>query len=430
MRISARPCGPLRGEVRAIGDKSLTHRALILASIARGTSRISGANPGEDCRGTARALGCLGAVLRPSEGGWEIEGRSEGLRDPEEILDLGNSGTGIRLLSGLVAGKSLFAVLTGDSSLRRRPMSRIAEPLERIGARVLLRDGEFPPIAVRGGEVRAISYRLPFASAQVKSCCLLAALGLRDGEILLEEPGSSRDHTERLLRWLGIDLEWNAGRIRLRAPVPELEGFTWRVPADISAAAFYIVAATIVPGSDVRLGGVLLNPTRTGCIDVLKRMGADIEIEEEVASGPEPVGLIRVRSAPLRGTVIDGDLLIRALDEVPVLSVAAAAAEGETRFLDAAELRVKESDRIESSASLARALGAEVETGKDRLVIRGAGGLRGCRVASHGDHRIAMSAIVAGCAANGPVEVDETSAIDTSDPEFLASLSRLGADLA
>jgi 3-phosphoshikimate 1-carboxyvinyltransferase len=430
MRLSSRPCGPLRGDVRAIGDKSLTHRALILASISSGASRISGANPGEDCRSTARALSSLGATLRPAEGGWEIEGGWERLHDPEEILDLGNSGTGIRLLAGLVAGRSLYAVLTGDASLRRRPMRRIAEPLEKIGAQLFLRRGEFPPIAVRGGNVRAISYRLPFASAQVKSCCLLASLGLRDGEILLQEPGPSRDHTERLLRWLGVDLDWDGRNVRLRAPIPKLEGFAWKVPADISAAAFYIVAATIVPGSEVHLAGVLLNPTRTGCLDVLRRMGADIEIEEDDPSGPEPVGTIHVRSASLHGTVIDGDLLIRALDEVPILAVAAAAAQGETRFLDAAELRVKESDRIESSASLARALGAEVETGGDRLVVLGRGGLRGCAVASHGDHRIAMSAIVAGCAASGPVEVDDASAIDTSDPEFLASLTRLGADLA
>lgn len=430
MRVASRPCGPLRGDVHTVGDKSLTHRALILAAISHGTSRISGANLGEDCGATARALSNLGAILRPSEAGWEIEGGWDSLHDPEDILDLGNSGTGIRLLAGLAVGRSLYAVLTGDASLRRRPMRRIAEPLVKMGAQVLLRHGEFPPVAVQGRGVRAIRYRLPVASAQVKSCCLLASLGLREGETVLTEPGSSRDHTERFLRWLGVDLVSDGTTVTLRAPVPRLSSFSWRVPGDISAAAFYVVAATMVPASQVRLKGVLLNPTRTGCLEILRRMGADIVIEEEDVSGPEPVGTIHVRSAPLRGTVIEGELLLRAIDEVPILSVAAAAAYGETHFLGATELRVKESDRIESSASLARGLGAEVETGTDRLAIRGKGELHGCVVASHGDHRIAMSAIVAGCAARGPVEVDDATQIATSDPEFLAQISRLGADLA
>lgn len=430
MRVASRPCGPLRGVVRPIGDKSLTHRALILAAVARGASRIFGANPGDDCRSTAGALSHLGATIRSSETGWDIDGGRERLHDPEEVLDLGNSGTGIRLLAGLIAGRSLYAVLTGDASLRKRPMRRIAEPLERMGAQIILRRGGYPPIAVRGEDPRPIRYALPMASAQVKSCCLLAALGLREGEILLEEPGPSRDHTERLLKWLGVDVETDGRTVTLRAPVPILAGFTWRVPADISAAAFYMVAATLVPGSEIRIEDVLLNPTRTGCIEILRRMGADIDIEEEETSSPEPFGTIRVRSAPLRGIVIDGDLLIRAIDEVPILTVAAAAAEGETSFLGAAELRVKESDRIESSASLARALGADAETGSDHLAIRGKGALRGCEIASRGDHRIAMSAIVAGCAARGAVMIDDATAIATSDPEFLARISQMGADLA
>jgi len=430
MQVVSRPCGPLRGTVRPVGDKSLTHRGLIVASLARGTSAITGANPGEDCSGTAAALSKLGARVRPIPDGWEIEGAPGGLRDPEEVLDLGNSGTAIRLLAGLVAGQSRYAVLTGDASLRRRPMRRIAEPLERMGARVLLRDEDYPPIAVRGGDVRPVRYRLPVASAQVKSCCLLAALGLRDGEIVLEEPGPSRDHSERLLGWLGAAIEWGHGRIVLRAPIPTFSGFAWAIPADISAACFYLVAATLVPGSDVIVKNVLLNPTRTGSCDALRAMGADLEIREDDASGPEPVGTIRVRSAHLHGIAIGGDLLTRALDEAPILAVAAAAAEGVTEILGAAELRVKESDRIESSAALARALGAEVETGPDRISIRGRGFLGGCAVRSRGDHRIAMSALVAGCAARGPVTVDDASAIATSDPEFLASLARLGADLS
>jgi 3-phosphoshikimate 1-carboxyvinyltransferase len=429
MRIVSRPIGHLRGTARPIGDKSLTHRGLILASVAEGPSAILGANLGDDCRATARACDLLGATVRAESDGWTVVGAPGALRDPEYVLDLGNSGTGIRLMAGFVAGQSRFAVLTGDASLRGRPMRRIADPLSRMGMEVILRDGAYPPIALRGKECKPVRYAMPIASAQVKSCCLLAALGLREGAVVLEEPGPSRDHTERLLAWLGVDIDSREGSITLRAPIPAYRGFEFHVPSDISAAAFYLVAGAILPGSDIVVKNVLLNPTRTGCIDVLRSMGARIEIEEEPVTGPEPVGTIHVRSAPLHGTRIEGSLLIRALDEVPILSVAAASAAGETIFSGGAELRVKESDRIESSADLARVLGAEAETLPDGLVIRGKGNLSGGAVQSRGDHRIAMSALVAGCAANAPVVVDDARSIATSDPEFLSTLSGLGADL-
>jgi 3-phosphoshikimate 1-carboxyvinyltransferase len=424
------PGGPLRGELHAIGDKSMTHRSLILAGIARGISRINHPNPGRDCDGTARAMERLGALVQRTEAGWEVTGAGGKLRDPDDAVDLGNAGTGIRLVAGLVAGQPVYAVLTGDASLRRRPMRRIAEPLRAMGATVLLRESEYPPIAIRGGNLRALSYRLPIASAQVKSCLLLAGLGVGEGELVLEEPGPSRDHTERLFSWLGLPITCDGPTLRLRAPVALHDGFCFTVPSDPSAAAFFLVAASITPGSDLLLEGVSLNPTRTGILDVLKAMGADLAITEEKTDQPEPIGAIRVRASSLRGVTIDGPLLVRTMDEIPVVAVAATAAEGETLIRDARELRVKESDRLESTASLVRCLGGDVELGDDWMRIAGRGFVDGGQVEAHGDHRIAMSAIVAGCAARGAVHLDDTSAIATSDPTFLESVRSLGVELA
>ena len=426
---TAHPCPALGGAIRPVGDKSLTHRALILAALARGQSRIAHPNPGEDCRATARSLEQIGARLRPTATGWEITGAAGGLHDPDEILHMGNSGTGLRLMAGVIAGQSLYGVLTGDASLRERPMRRIAEPLERMGATVLLRRGEFPPIAVRGGGMRPIEYGLPVASAQVKGCILIAALGLKEGRVILKEPGPSRDHTERMLAWLGVPISRGEDTVALSAPLQPHHGFSWIIPADLSAACFYIVAATLVPGSDIRLDGVLLNPTRSGCLDILREMGADLTIDETGSEGPEPVGSIRARSSALRGVTISGSLLLRAADEVPILAVAAVAATGETVIRDAAELRVKESDRIEAAADLVRSLGGEADVGADSIRIRGRGFLTGGTVACRGDHRLAMSALVAGCAARGPVSVDDVGPVATSDPTFLDRLTQLGGQL-
>ncbi|MFB3909163.1 MAG: 3-phosphoshikimate 1-carboxyvinyltransferase [Candidatus Eisenbacteria bacterium] len=440
------PNGPLLGSIRPIGDKSLSHRALILAALAAGPSTIVRPNPGEDVEATAEALARLGASLERTRQGWSAGGTAGRLRDPDSLLDLRNSGTGIRLLAGVVAGTGRYAVLSGDASLRRRPMRRVAEPLRALGACVHLRDGELPPVAVQGGEVRPATIRLPVASAQVKSAILLAGLGLSRratkgkaaatvgkgpaGAIIVEEPGPSRDHTERLLQWLGYPIEIERGRIVLGAREEPHAGFRWEIPSDPSAAAFFAVAAALVEGSDLTCERVAINPTRTGAFEVLRAMGADLEIVGEPGDGPEPAGAIRARGSRLHGTVVAGDRLVRCLDEVPILAVAAAAAEGETRFLDAAELRVKESDRIEATAALVRALGAEAETGPDWLIVRGTGGrLRGARVETRGDHRIAMSALVAGCAADAPVEIDDGRSIDTSDPSFLDSMRSAGAGI-
>ncbi|MBD3162885.1 MAG: 3-phosphoshikimate 1-carboxyvinyltransferase [Candidatus Eisenbacteria bacterium] len=429
--LRSRPAGPLRGTVRPIGDKSLTHRGLILASLARGRSTIREANPGEDCRATAAALGALGARVAETASGWEIDGTGGRLRDPEGPLDLGNSGTGIRLLTGLVAGAGIAATLTGDDSLRKRPMGRIAEPLRSMGASIALREERTPPIVVRAaGRLRPLSFQLPIASAQVKSAILLAGLGAEAGEILVEEPGPSRDHTERMLAWRGVGVAREDLRVRMRTPAPPLAAFDFEVPGDPSAAAFYAVAASLVPGSDVLLEGVGLNPTRTGALEALASMGAAIEAEPREGAGPEPIGTIRIRAAKLRGTVIAGPLLVRAIDEVPVLAVAAAAADGETWFRDAGELRVKESDRIESTAQLVRSLGVEVETGPDWIRIVGRPDWTGGTVDAQGDHRIAMSALVAGCRAAEGVRVDDVRPVETSDPRFLATIASLGADLS
>ena len=308
-------------------------------------------------------------------------------------------------------------------------MRRIAEPLRAMGATVLLRDEEYPPIAIRGGRLQAIHYRLPVASAQVKSCLLLAGLGVVEGELVLEEPGPSRDHTERLFSGLGLPITRDGLTVRLRAPTAVHDGFRFTVPSDPSSAAFFLVAACITPGSDLLLTDVSLNPTRTGILDVLKAMGADLTISEEKSDQPEPIGSIRVRASSLKGTTIGGSLLLRAMDEVPVLGIAAAAAEGETLIRDARELRVKESDRLESTASMVRCLGGEVEVGADWMRIAGRGYLTGGKVETRGDHRIAMSAIVAGCAARSAVWIDDAGAIATSDPTFLDSMRRLGVEL-
>ncbi len=428
-RLVSRPCGPLVGEVRAVSDKSLSHRALIFASLSRGRSRIREANRGEDCRSTAGALAALGAGVEPTEDGWEIEGTRGRFRDPEEILDLGNSGTGIRLLAGCIAGRRTCAVLTGDCSLRRRPMRRVAEPLERMGASIHLRDGEYPPMAIRGAIPRPLRYEAPIASAQVKSAILLAATGLEGGIVEVREPACSRDHTERFMEWLGLPIVREAASCLVRAPIPGIDRFEISIPADPSSAAFYIVAATLVPGSDLLLGSVLLNPTRSGFLDALAAMGASIEVEEEDGSGPERIARIRARYAPLRGTEISGELLLRSIDEIPILTVAAVAAQGVTEIRDARELRVKESDRLASSAAMARALGAEVALADDRLTIHGRGAIEAGAIEVRGDHRIAMSGIVAGCAARGEVAIDDASPIPTSDPGFVAGIVRLGANL-
>lgn len=415
----------LRGRVRVVPDKSMTHRGVLLAALAEGTTTLGDPNRGADCRATLDAVAALGVPARDEGISWRIEGGREKLRAATGPLDLGNSGTGLRLLAGLVAGLPFRTTLTGDPSLRSRPMARVLDPLRRMGARIEAAEGSRAPLTIEGGGLRGIEHDSPVASAQVKSCLLLAGLSLERGEVRLREPSPSRDHTERLLRRLGADLEKHDGTWILTAP-NRLRARDWSVPGDLSAAAFFLVAASITPGSRIVIERVGINPTRTGALDALLRMGARIAISPDPGGDdPEPTASLEVTASPLRATTIAGAEIPRLIDEIPVLAVAAAVAEGTTHFRDAGELRVKESDRIRSTCGLLRALGVEVEEGPDSFSVRGRGWLDGGRVESRGDHRVTMAALVAGCASRAPVEVDSLAAIATSDPGFPARLESL-----
>jgi len=425
MSIVVAPSRALRGEIRVPGDKSISHRAVLFGALARGTTRVTGFLRAEDCLATVRCVRGLGVRVEeePSDG-TRLAVHGGDLREPEDVLDAGNSGTTIRLLAGILAGQPFHSTVTGDASIRRRPMDRIAEPLRRMGARITGRaGGRLAPLAIEGGSLRGIAYRTPVASAQVKSAVLLAGL-FAEGETAVTEPSLSRDHTERMLAGFGAPITRAGLTVRLPGRAA-LTATAVAVPGDISSAAFFLVAAAIVPGSSLTVRGVGLNPTRTGMLDVLRAMGAAVEIAPGPDAGGEPAGDVTVRAAPLRGTVIGGDLIPRLIDELPVLAVAASVAEGETVIRDAAELRVKESDRIAALARELAAIGARIEAQPDGLAIQGVPRLRGGRAASGGDHRMAMALAVAGLRAAGPVTVDDTDCIRTSFPEFEATLRGL-----
>jgi 3-phosphoshikimate 1-carboxyvinyltransferase len=432
LRIS--PGQALRGTIAVPGDKSITHRALILTALAEGVSTLKGYCRGEDCLNTMRALQALGVRVDATDNELHVHGKGLwGLAEPGTVIDCGNSGTGIRLLTGLLAGQDFFTVLTGDPSIRRRPMGRIVKPLREMGAVIAGRKGgELAPLAVNGTRLRAITYASPVASAQVKSSLLLAALYAK-GTTRLSEPRLSRDHTERLLEFFGLPVTREGLMLAMEgrpsvgwAAVPELT-----VPGDLSAAAFFIVGATIIPGSDVTVSGVGVNPTRTGLLDVLERMGADIRLSERREQAGEPVADIRIKSAPLRGVTIGADLIPQTIDEFPVLCVAAAVAEGRTVVTGAEELRVKESDRIAVMTAELRAMGARIEEKPDGMIIEGLGQagengrLNATRGRSHGDHRVAMSVAIAGLTAENDSVIEDSACIETSFPDFRGSLMQL-----
>jgi 3-phosphoshikimate 1-carboxyvinyltransferase len=422
MSLVIAPGRALRGEVRVPGDKSISHRAVLLGALAPGISRVSGFLRAEDCLATVRCMRALG--IPTDEDGESLAVHGAALREPEDVLDAGNSGTTIRLLTGILAGQPFSSVVTGDASIRRRPMHRIVEPLRRMGARITGRArGRLAPLAIDGGALRGIAYSTPVASAQVKSAILLAGL-FADGETSVTEPSASRDHTERMLSAFGVAVRRIGLTVRLSGPA-HLSPAAIRVPGDISSAAFFLVAAAIVPGSEVTVRGVGLNPTRTGVLEALRAMGAQLDIAPAQDDGGEPYGDVTVRAAPLHGTTIGGDLIPRLIDELPVLAVAASVADGETVIRDAAELRVKESDRIATLARELSGIGARVEAQPDGLAIRGVAALRGGRAASGGDHRVAMALAVAGLRAAAPVTVDDTDCIRTSFPGFEAALRDL-----
>jgi 3-phosphoshikimate 1-carboxyvinyltransferase len=427
----ARPGRALSGSAVVPGDKSVSHRAVMLAALADGDSRIHGFLEGEDTRATAAAFAAMGVAMEtPGAGERRVRGVGlHGLAAPSRPIDCGNAGTAMRLLAGLLAGQAFDSELTGDASLSRRPMGRVVEPLARMGAAIETRGG-LPPLWIRGGQpLHGLDYTPPVASAQVKSAVLLAGLYAR-GATTVREPRPTRDYTERMLAAFGCPVRQEGGAVTINGGA-RLRATDIAVPADFSSAAFLIVAASLVPGSDLLLPAVGLNPRRTGLLEALRLMGADIAIEAPRSNGLEPVGDLRVRHAPLRGIAVPEALVADMIDEFPVLFVAAALAGGETRVSAAAELRVKESDRIAVMAAGLRALGVGVDEQPDGAVIHGSGGraLSGGEVESHGDHRIAMSFAVAAQCASAPVRIRDVANVATSFPGFDTLARSLGFGL-
>ncbi|MAA73773.1 MAG: 3-phosphoshikimate 1-carboxyvinyltransferase [Salinisphaeraceae bacterium] len=420
-RFRAQAGRPLSGEATVPGDKSISHRAIMFGALAEGDIRVTGFLEGADCLATMAAFRQMGVDIEHDAGAGRLLVRGvglHGLQRPESALDVGNSGTSMRLLSGLLAGQAFDSELTGDDSLRRRPMARVVGPLRSMGANIDTAEGGRAPLHIRGrAALRGIDYVMPVASAQVKSCLLLAGLYAEES-VSLTEPGPSRDHSERMFEAFGVAVTREKARLRL-APGQSLRACDVEVPADLSSAAFLLVAASIVPGSELLLRNVGVNPTRDGVLTILKQMGADITRENERLAGGEPVADLRVRHAPLRGIDIDPALVPLAIDEFPALFVAAACAQGVTRLRGAAELRVKESDRIAVMADGLQALGVQVSVREDGADIHG-GPLGGGRVDSHGDHRVAMAFAVAGQVSRSAIEILDCDNVDTSFPGFVA----------
>ncbi len=436
-KLISRPVDRLEGRVRAPGDKSVSHRALMFGALALGETTISDMLEGEDVLATAAALRALGAQIVHEESGiWRVRGFGVGGgREPDNVLDLGNSGTSARLLSGILASQPFTSFMTGDGSLRKRPMQRVIEPLSRMGARFQAREGGRMPLCIIGtDEMVPIEYRLPVASAQVKSAILLAGLNTA-GETTVIEPEATRDHTERMLRHFGAEVRVVAGEGRdKRITVvgwPELKGKDIVVPGDPSSAAFAVVAACIRPGSDVTVENVGVNPLRAGLYTTLKEMGADIVFENAREVGGEPVADLHVKGGGLKGVTVPPERAPSMIDEYPILAVAAACAEGTTRMLGLAELRAKESDRLASVSAGLQLNGVKHEMGADTLTVHGTGAepQGGGTVATHLDHRIAMAFLVLGLGSRDGVAVDDGSPIDTSFPGFAALLNGLGAKI-
>ncbi|HEV2533607.1 3-phosphoshikimate 1-carboxyvinyltransferase [Phenylobacterium sp.] len=434
--LTASRAGPLAGRVRAPGDKSISHRALILGALATGETSIEGLLEGEDVLRTADAMRAFGAeVVRIADGRWRVVGRGR-LAEPADVVDCGNSGTGVRLILGAAAGFPISATFTGDESLRGRPMRRVLKPLGEMGATWTASAGERLPLTLHGGGLRRIAYRLPEPSAQVKSAVLLAGLQAAGGAEVIE-PQATRDHTERMLRAFGATVavsDDGAGRRIVLPGGQTLTGTAVRVPGDPSSAAFPIVAALITPGSEVTVEGVLLNPLRTGLFGTLKEMGADLTVANLRDEGGEPVGDLTARHSRLRGVTVPPERAPSMIDEYPILGVAAAFAEGATVMRGLAELRVKESDRLALMAAGLAACGVGVEEEPEGMTVIGSrranhGVAGGARVTTHGDHRIAMSHLVLGLASEAPVAVDQPGMIATSFPGFEALMRSLGGEI-
>jgi len=421
------PTQRLLGRVTVPGDKAIAHRMALFGALAVGDTVIHGFPPGEDCRATLEVVRGLGVTVDQDGDTVTVHGTGPaGLREPDRLLACGGSGTTMRLAAGLLAGQPFMSILDGNAQLRTRPMDRVAAPLREMGATILGRaGGTLAPLSIQGGGLHAIEYQTPVASAQVKTAVLLAGL-FAEGRTTIREPQPSRDHTERLLRAMGAAISvTRAGAIRIeRSP---LQPLTIQVPGDISSAAFLLAAAALVPDAQVRIEGVGVNPTRTGIIDALRAMGAEIRLDNERSEHGEPVADLLVEARPLHGTKIHGALIPRLIDELPVLAVVASQATGITEVRDAGELRVKESDRIATIVSELRALGVAIEPLADGFRVEGPTPLRGAAVAAQGDHRIALALLVAGLVADGATTVSGMDSISKSYPDFPAALALLGA---
>jgi len=415
----------VKGEIKVGGDKSITHRALILGSIAEGTTTLKDYSKCDDCMSTLEIMKKLGITILRNEARVRIEGKGlNGLKESTDVLNCNNSGTSMRLLSGLLAGQSFFSVLTGDSSLLKRPMRRIVEPLTLMGAKIIGRDNnKFAPLAIKGGKLEAIDYKTPVASAQVKSAILLASLHAK-GNSSITEPSTSRDHTERMLNLFGVKIESSGNKITLKEK-NKLIAKEISIPGDISSAAFFLVLASVIKGSKILLKNIGINPTRTGILEVLKSMGADISMKNEKNQNYEPTADLLVKGKELKGITISGDIIPKVIDELPIIAVAATQAEGKTVIKDAEELRVKETDRIYAIATGLKKMGAKVEEKPDGLIIEGPIKLKGNICESFGDHRIGMALAIAGVIAEGKTTLVESECINISFPEFNGILGRI-----
>jgi 3-phosphoshikimate 1-carboxyvinyltransferase len=418
------PLRRLKGDIAVPGDKSISHRALILGSLSQGKTEILHLSPGQDVASTRKCLMDLGIRIHEKQRSVVVEGAGlRGFREPDGMLDAGNSGTTLRLLCGILSAQPFSSVITGDASLRSRPMARILTPLEAMGARISAEAGNRAPLSIKGTSLSPVDYRSPVASAQVKSCVLLAGL-YADGITSITEPSLSRDHTERMLPVFGVPVERNGLTVSVRGPAAPCSASV-DVPGDLSSAAFFMAAAALLPDSEITIRNVGMNPTRTGILTVLRKMGCGIEERNKRTQGGEPRADIHVRGGALKGAELYGDLIPSVIDEIPVLAVAAAGAEGTTVIRDAAELRVKETDRIKAVADNLVAMGARVEMLQDGLIIKGPQKLHGAVLSSFGDHRIAMAFTVAGLAADGPTKIMDSGCVDISFPGFFDLLGGL-----
>lgn len=425
-QISISKKAPLRGEIFTPSDKSISHRAIIFAALANGDSVIKNFLRAEDPLRTLQAFRQMGIEIEEDTSNGEviIHGNGlDGLRESRGIIDCGNSGTTMRLLSGVLAGQTFTSELTGDKYLLRRPMQRVIKPLTEMGAQISSENNGYPPLKIKGGGLKPINYISPVASAQVKSAILLAGLYC-DGITTITEPEKSRDHTERMLKASGVDIEVNGLEVGVRGRAL-LKPMDITVPGDFSSASFFMVAGSIITDSEILIKNVGVNPTRTGLMDILKMMGADIKFQNMREVSGEPVADILVKHSPLKGIDVGGELILRAIDEFPILCVAAAKAEGRTKITGAGELRVKESDRIASMASELGKMGVLVEELEDGLVIEETEKLNAAIIQSHGDHRIAMAMLIAGLTADGETRVEDTDCVNTSFPGFTEMLKGL-----